>query len=87
MLPTTLLLAFVINYTGEEMAILWLHLGLLLFLLGLTSYKKLLMEPSKTDYSESTSLDTLGGGRAHTWAGLCSFCLLGFDRGFCGKIA
>ncbi len=60
--PTTLLMAFIINYTGEEIELLWLHLGLLLFLLGLTSFaeQKNHWELSKTDYSESTSLDTLG---------------------------
>ena len=59
--PTTLLLAFIINYTGEEIAILWLHLGLLLFLIGLTSFSEQMSrwDHSKTDYSESTSMDTL----------------------------
>lgn len=59
--PTTLLLAFIINYTGKEIEILWLHLGLLLFLLGLTSFveQRNRWELSKTDYSESTSMDTL----------------------------
>ena len=62
MFPATLLLAFIINYTGKEIEILWLHLGLLLFLLGLTSFaeQKNHWELSKTDYSESTSPDTLG---------------------------
>ena len=56
-----LLLAFVINYTGKELEILWLHLGLLLFLLGLTSFSEQMSrwDLSKTDYSESTSMDTL----------------------------
>ncbi|MBK8822851.1 MAG: transglutaminase domain-containing protein [Anaerolineales bacterium] len=59
--PTTLLLAFVINYTGKEIEILWLHLGLLLFLLGLTGFSEQMSRwnLSKTDYSESTSVDTL----------------------------
>lgn len=59
--PTTLLLAFIINYTGKEIAILWLHLGLLVFLLGLTSVSEQMSrwDHSKTDYSESTSTDTL----------------------------
>ncbi len=59
--PTTLLLAFIINYTGKEIAILWLHLGLLLLLLGLTSFSEQMSrwDHSKTDYSESTSVDTL----------------------------
>ncbi len=60
-LPTTLLLAFIINYTGKGIEILWLHLGLLIFLLGLTSFgeQKKRWELSKTDYSESTVMDTL----------------------------
>jgi transglutaminase-like putative cysteine protease len=60
--PTTLILAFIINSTGKEIEILWLHLGLLIFLLGLTGFaeQKKHWELSKTDYSESTSLDTLG---------------------------
>lgn len=60
-LPTTLLLAFIINYTDKGMEILWLHLGLLIFLLGLTSFgeQKKRWELSKTDYSESTIMDTL----------------------------
>ncbi len=59
--PTTLLLAFVINYTGKEIETLWLHLGLLLFLLGLTSFSEQMSRwnLSKTDYSESTSIDTV----------------------------
>ena len=59
--PTTLLLAFIINYTGKEIEILWLHLGLLLFLLGLTSFteQRKHWELTKTDYSESTSMDTV----------------------------
>jgi transglutaminase-like putative cysteine protease len=59
--PTTLLLAFIIDYTGKEIEVLWVHLGLLLFLLGLTSFteQKSRWEASKTDYAESTSLDTL----------------------------
>jgi transglutaminase-like putative cysteine protease len=66
--PTTLLLAFIIDYSGEEIEILLLHLGLLLFLLGLTSFseQKKHWELSKTDYSESTSLDTLGTAAALT---------------------
>jgi transglutaminase-like putative cysteine protease len=59
--PTTLLLAFIVNYTGKGMQILLVHLGLLLFVLGLTRFaeQKIRWESSKIDYSESTGLDTL----------------------------
>jgi transglutaminase-like putative cysteine protease len=59
--PTTLLLAFIVNYTGKETEILLLHLGSLLFLLGLTKFaeQKSRWELLKTDYSESTGPDTL----------------------------
>ena len=61
MLPSTVVLAFVVNYMGDEKAILWVHLTLLLFLFGLTNYNNLLTHwnTSSTDYSESTSIDTL----------------------------
>ena len=61
MLPSTIVLAFVVNYMGDEKAILWIHLTLLLFLFGLTNYNNLLTRwnTSSTDYSESTSVDTL----------------------------
>jgi transglutaminase-like putative cysteine protease len=56
------LLAFIIDYSGKDIGFLWLHLGLLVFLLGLTSFaeQKNRWELSKTDYAESTGLDTLG---------------------------
>ncbi|CAG0985180.1 Protein-glutamine gamma-glutamyltransferase [Anaerolineales bacterium] len=59
--PTTLLLGFIVNYTGKEVEILLVHLGLLLFLLGLTKFaeQKNRWDLLKTDYSESTILDTL----------------------------
>ena len=59
--PTTLLLALAIHYTGREIKILWLHLGLLLLLVGLTSFSEQMSrwDDSKTDYSESTTQDTL----------------------------
>ena len=59
--PTTLLLAFIVNHTGKEIEILLGHLTLLLLLLGLTKFseQKNHWDLSKTDYSESTSLDTL----------------------------
>jgi transglutaminase-like putative cysteine protease len=61
MLPSTVVLAFVLNSIPGEKTILWVHLVLLLFLFGLTNYNNLLghWNTSSTDYSESTSIDTL----------------------------
>ena len=61
MLPSTVMLAFVVNYISNEKSFLWIHLALLLFLFGLTNYNNLLTHwnTSSTDYSESTSVDTL----------------------------
>jgi transglutaminase-like putative cysteine protease len=61
MLPCTLLLFFVLDYTGQQKTVLWLYLVLLLFLFGLTNYHNLLnhWKASNTDYAESTSMDTL----------------------------
>ena len=61
MFPSTVLLAFVLNYTGGAKEILWYHLALLLFLYGLTHYQQLLnhWKASHTDYAESTGIDTL----------------------------
>ena len=61
MLPSTIVLAFVIDYTGEQQSILWLHMILLLFLYGLTNYDNLQKRwnTSHTDYADSTSIDTL----------------------------
>jgi transglutaminase-like putative cysteine protease len=61
MLPSTVLLVFVLDYTGGEKTILWFHLALLLFLFGLTNYHDLQSRwnTSHIDYAESTSLDTL----------------------------
>ena len=61
MLPSTVMLAFVLDYTGKEKEILWLHLALLLFLYGLTNYHHLQKhwDTSHTDYADSTSIDTL----------------------------
>ena len=85
MLPSTILLAFVLNYTGKEKTILWFHLALLLFLFGLTNYHNLQSRwnASHTDYSESTSLDTLMvGWRDYAWIGVCFiFCFHFFDQG------
>ncbi len=60
-LPTTILLAFIVNHTGRQIEILLLHLGLLLFLLGLTKFteQKRRWDRSNTDYAENISLDTL----------------------------
>jgi len=62
MLPSTIMLAFVVEYTARESQILWIHLALLLFLYGLTSYAGLLTrwKTRSMDYAESTSIDTLG---------------------------
>ena len=61
MLPSTILLIFVLDYTGGENIILWLYLVLLLFLYGLTNYHNLQArwDFSHIDYSDSTSFDTL----------------------------
>jgi transglutaminase-like putative cysteine protease len=61
-LPSTVVLAFVLDYTGRESQILWVHLALLLFLYGLTSYEGLLTrwKTSNMDYADSTGIDTLG---------------------------
>jgi transglutaminase-like putative cysteine protease len=62
MLPSTIILAFVLDYTGRQMQILWLHLVLLLFLYGLSSYANLQTrwQQGHTDYADSTGTDTLG---------------------------
>jgi transglutaminase-like putative cysteine protease len=61
MLPSTAVLVFVLNRTGPDKTLLWFHLALLLFLYGLTNYHDLQSRwnASHTDYSDSTSLDTL----------------------------
>jgi len=61
MLPSTVVLALVLNQNGKGTQVLWLHLALLLFLIGLTSYANLQngWKTVKTDYSESTGADTL----------------------------
>ncbi len=61
MLPSTVLLAFVLDYTGKEKSMLWFHLALLLFLYGLMNYHNLQTRwiAAHIDYAESTSLDTL----------------------------
>jgi hypothetical protein len=61
-LPTTLLLASAVDYSGRETEILLVHLGAVLLLLGLAGFaeQRAHWESSKTDYSESASLETLG---------------------------
>ncbi len=61
MLPATILMALVLDYTGKEIWILWLHLSLLLFLYGMSSYTNLRDRWNifRIDYSDSTSFDTL----------------------------
>ena len=61
MIPSTILLILVLNYTGKDKTILWFHLALLLFLYGFSNYHTLQSRwnASHTDYAESTSLDTL----------------------------
>ena len=68
MFPSTVVLAFVLDYTGKEKEILWFHLALLLFLYGLTNYQYLQKrwDARKIDYSESTSIDTLAATGALT---------------------
>jgi transglutaminase-like putative cysteine protease len=59
-LPTTLLLAFIVDFSGEKVELLLVHLGLILFLLGLAKFteQKSHWDSSKTDYAESTVLET-----------------------------
>ena len=61
MLPATILMALVVDYTGKGIWILWLHISLLLFIYGLSSYAILRerWNVSRIDYSESTTIDTL----------------------------
>lgn len=77
MLPSTVLLVFVLDYTGGEKTILWFHLALLLFLFGLTNYNNLQnhWKSAHIDYAENTSLDTLALAGAIT-LGLVSVSFL-----------
>jgi transglutaminase-like putative cysteine protease len=61
MLPSTVMLAVVLEYTGRDKGILWFHLALLLFLYGFVNYQRLQdkWDSSNTDYAESTRFDTL----------------------------
>jgi len=61
MIPSTILLALIVDYTGEKTWILWLHLCLLLFLYGLSSYHCLQQrwDLARVDYADSTGIDTL----------------------------
>ena len=60
-LPSTILLALVLDYTGREIDVIWIHLALLLFLVGMNSYVNTQKHwhQSHIDYADSTSLDTL----------------------------
>ena len=77
MLPSTVVLAFVLDYTSKKTEILWIHLALLLFLYGLTGYANLQARwnAAHTDYSESTGIDTLAISGALT-AGLVAASFL-----------
>lgn len=72
LLPTTILLVWVLNYTNREVNILWIHLALLFFLIGFNSYinTQSHWQTSHIDYADSTSMDTL------VMVGLVSFTLV-----------
>jgi hypothetical protein len=61
LLPSTILMAFVVDYTNREIEVLWLNLGMVLFLLGFDSFEDKLGRwiRSGVDYSESTVLETI----------------------------
>jgi transglutaminase-like putative cysteine protease len=61
LLPSTILLAWVLNYTNREVHILWVHLALLFFLIGFHSYinTQSHWQAARIDYADSTSMDTL----------------------------
>ncbi len=61
MIPTTILIALVVDYTNRETWIFWVHVSLLVFLYGLNGFVTLQKrwELSRLDYSESTQLETL----------------------------
>ncbi len=61
LLPSTIVLAFVLDYTGRQIDVLWIHLALLLFLIGFNSFANTQKhwDASHIDYADSTSLDTL----------------------------
>jgi len=60
-LPSTFLLALVLDYTGKRIEILWFHIALLFFLIGLSSYANIQKhwDTSNIDYADSTRFDTL----------------------------
>jgi hypothetical protein len=72
LLPSTILLVWVLNYTNREVNILWIHLALLLFLIGFNSYVNTQnhWQATNTDYADSTSMDTL------VMVGVVSFTLV-----------
>ena len=61
MLPSTIMLAAILESTGKSKGILWFHLALLLFLYGYINYQRLQdkWDSSNTDYAESTRFDTM----------------------------
>ncbi len=74
-LPSTFLLALVLDYTNQEVEILWFHFVLLFFLVGLNNYANTQhhWDASHIDYSESTAMDTL------ILAGVLSLAVVGFS--------
>lgn len=72
LLPSTILLVWVLNYTNREVNILWIHLALLFFLIGFNSYinTQSQWDASHIDYADSTSMDTL------VMVGVVSFTLV-----------
>jgi hypothetical protein len=74
-LPSTILLALVLDYTGREVHVIWIHLALLFFLIGMNSYVNAQKhwQASSIDYADSTSIDTL------LMVGVMSFTLVIFS--------
>lgn len=60
-LPSTILLAFILDYTRKEISILWIHLILLLFLFGITQFWNIHRRwiSSGIDYSDSTMTESM----------------------------
>ncbi|MEW6406275.1 MAG: transglutaminase domain-containing protein, partial [Chloroflexota bacterium] len=61
LVPATIAIALVLDYTGKQSWILWVHISLLLFLYGLNGFAmhRKRWEISRVDYSDSTLLETL----------------------------
>lgn len=72
LLPSTILLVWVLNYTNREVNILWIYLALLFFLIGFNSYinTQSHWQATSIDYADSTSMDTL------VMVGVVSFTLV-----------